>query len=533
MSLDILRRSQSWFTRGVLILLAVTFVFGFGFSITNFGTGESVPQGTAAEVNGEKIPLLEFYKARDTFYRQIRQQQGELPEGALNFIGITALNQLIDLKLLAQKSRELGFRVTDEELSEVIRSNPAFQVDGQFIGAEAYKNYIEQALNETVGEFETKYREELLAQKLVNFINSTSKVTDEELVNLYKMQSEKANLYFVRFSPEDFIGSFSLNDEEVENYYEEHKSEFKTQELRTISYLTLSPEDLKKSVSVSEEEIKTYYSAYPNEFKSEKNEVRSFSEVRKEIEEKIYKQREESVRAELLKKLEEQILNESLSKIAEENGLERVNESEQFSATTNSADIPPQIIQRAFSVGEGEKTLSQVGDSIWVVEVSKIAPSHEKDLKQAKEEVVHQLKSVKAKEAAKAKAEEVLGEAKTSGEGLEKIAKSLGLKLEETGYFARTGNILKISSDDLKIDAFSLEDKNPIASKVYSADDKFYVVSLKEKQDVNPREFEEKKAQLKEAELSKRKRELYLDWVQKLRQESKIVVNENLFTPQG
>jgi peptidyl-prolyl cis-trans isomerase D len=533
MSLDLLRRSQSWLTRGVLILLAITFIFGFGFSLTNFGTGGSVPQGTAAEVNGEKIPLPEFYKARDIFYRQIRQQQGEIPERTLNFIGITALNQLIDLKLIVQKAKQLGFRITDEELSETIRSNPAFQVDGQFIGAEAYKSYVEQALNETVGEFESKYREELLAQKLVSFINTTAKITDEELLNLYKMQNEKVNVYFVSFSAGNFMGSFSPSEEEIKNYYEEHKSKFKTQEHRSIRYITLSPEDLKKRVNLSEEEIKAYYEAYPNEFKSEKNEVRPFSEVRNEIEMKIHKQREESVRTELLKKLEEQIEKESLSKIAEENGLEKVKESKPFSANTNSADIPPQITQRAFSIGEGEKTLFQAGDSIWVIELTKIIPSHLEELEEAKEEVVQELKSVKAKEAAQSKAEEVLNKAKTSGEGLEKIAKPLGLKLEETGYFARTENIPEISSDDIKIDAFSLGDKNPVASRVYSAHDKFYVISIKEKQGVNLKEFEEKKNELKESELSKRRRELYLDWIQRLRQEAKIVVNENLFTPQG
>ncbi|MBI2485663.1 MAG: peptidylprolyl isomerase [Deltaproteobacteria bacterium] len=533
MSLDLLRRSQSWLTRGVLILLAITFIFGFGFSITRLGSIKSVPQGTAAEVNGEKIPLPEFYKARDIFYRQIRQQHGEIPERTFNFIGIAALNQLIDLKLMAQKAKQLGFRITDEELSETIRSNPAFQVDGKFIGAEAYKSYVEQALNETVGEFESKYREELLAQKLVNFINTTAKVTDEELLNLYKMQNEKVNVYFVSFSPENFMSSFSPTEEEIKDYYEEHKREFKTQELRSIRYITLSPEDLTKRVSLSEEEIKAYYDAYPNEFKSEKNEVRPFSEVRNEIEVKIHKQREESVRTEFLKKLEEQIQKESLSKIAEENGLEKVKESKPFSATANSADTPPQIIQRAFSIGEGEMTFSQVEDNIWVIELTKIVPSHLEELEEAKEEVIQELKSVKAKEAAQSKAEEVLNKAKTSGEGLEKIAKSLGLKLEETGYFARTGNIAEISTDDLQIDAFSLADKNPLASKVYSAHDKFYVISLKEKQGINPKEFEEKKTELKESELSKRRRELYLDWIQKLRQESKIVVNENLFTPQG
>ncbi|MGH7889271.1 MAG: SurA N-terminal domain-containing protein [Thermodesulfobacteriota bacterium] len=532
MGLELLRRSQSWFTRGILILLAITFIFGFGFSITNFGSGGAVPQGTAAEVNGEKIPLLEFYKARDTFYRQVRQQQGEIPEGYINFIGITALNQLIDLKLLVQKAKELGFKITDEELSEVIRSNPAFQVDGQFIGSEAYKSYVEQALNETVGEFETKYREELLAQKLVNFINSSAKITDEELINLYKMQNEKVNLFFVALFPEDFTSSFSPNEDEVGKYFDDHKSEFKTQELRSIRYITLSPDDLKKRLSVSEEEMKAYYDAYPDEFKSEKNGVRPFSEVRNEIEQTIQEQRDESTRAEVVKNLEQLIQKESLSKIAELNGLEKVKESKPFTASANLADIPPQIIERSFSMKVLEKTVTPVEDTIWITEVAKITPSHQKDLKEAKEEVVEQLKSSRAKTAARSKAEEILSKAGTSGEGLEKAARLLGFEVDDTGYFARTGNVPKINSDDLKIDAFSLDNNNPLASRLYTADDKFYVVSLKEKQGINQKEFEEKKAELKDTELSRRKRELYLDWVQRLRQESKIVVNESLFTPQ-
>jgi len=533
MGLELLRRSEGWFTRGVLILLAITFIFGFGFSITNFGTGGAVPQGTAADVNGEKITLLEFYKARDTFYKRIRQQQGEIPEGYVNFIGITALNQLIDLKLLVQKAKELGFKVTDEELSEIIRSNPAFQVDGQFIGSEAYKSYVEQTLSETIGEFEAKYREELLVQKLVNFINSSAKVTDEELINLYKMQNEKVNLLFVALSPKDFIGSISPNEDEVRKYFDDHKSEFKTQELRSIRYITLSPDDLKKRLSVSEEEIKAYYDAYQDEFKSEKNETRPFSEVRNDIEQKIQEQRHESARTELLKNLEQLIQKESLSKIAELNGLEKVKESEPFSSSANLADIPPQIIERSFSTKVGEKILTPVGDTTWITEVTKVEPSRQKGLNEAKEEVVEQLKSSRAKEAARSKAEEILNKAGTNREGLEKTALSAGLNVDETGFFARTDNVPKINSDDLKIDAFSLDNDSPLASKLYTGDDRFYVVSLEEKQAVNPKEFEEKKVELKETELSRRKRELYLDWVQRLRQESKIVVNESLFTPQG
>src|SRR5919109_768440 len=103
MILDFLRKREGWFTKFILIILAITFIFGFGFGLVNFGSGGSVPQGTAAEVNGEKIPILDFYRVRDNLYRQYRQQ-GEIPEEARSFVDQLALEQLIDLKLLSQKA---------------------------------------------------------------------------------------------------------------------------------------------------------------------------------------------------------------------------------------------------------------------------------------------------------------------------------------------------------------------------------------------------------------------------------------------
>src|ERR1700757_106432 len=152
MLLDIFRKRQGWFIKGILIVVAITFVLGFGFSYSRFGSGNRVPQHSAAEVNGEGISLLEFYKAKDHLRRQY--QQSGAPEEALNynFIGIAALDQLINLKLLSQKAKELGFRITDRELSESIKSDPAFQADGQFIGVQGYRRLIEQGLDESVAD---------------------------------------------------------------------------------------------------------------------------------------------------------------------------------------------------------------------------------------------------------------------------------------------------------------------------------------------------------------------------------------------
>ena len=532
MLLDLLRKSQNWFVKGILFLLAITFALGFGFNYSRFGFGGKVAQGNAAQVNGEGIPILEFYRARDRLRRQY--QQNGAPEEVLNysFIGIAALNQLIDLKLLPQKAKELGFRVTDQELGESIKSAPAFQVDGRFIGGQAYRSYVEQSLNESVADFEKGYRDELLAQKLLNFIFDTANIADDELFNIYRIRNEKVNLYFVNFSPEDFKGSFSWSEEDIKKYYENHRSEFKVPELRRIRYIVFGPEDFENKISVSQDEIAAYYGEHQDEFKSGGGEPRPLSEVKEEIVGKIKKRGANALLGEFVQKLRELLNKKSLDEIAKADGLKRVNEAGLFSATANPKGVPPQVVEKAFSVKKGEKAFSQSGDKLYGIEVADVIPSRERGLKEVENEVREQLSDSKAKEGAESKANEVLKNVHP-GEGLEKTARSLGLNLEETGYFSRVEAVPKINSDEVKVDAFLLTNKNPVAPRVYGAANKFYAVSLKGRQEADSKEFMEKKAELKENELSQRKRHLYTDLVRELRQMSKIAINQNLISPQG
>src|SRR3990172_9230351 len=533
MILDMFRRSQAWFTKGILIVLAITFAFGFGFSFSNFGFGGKVPEGTAAAVNGEKISLLDFYRARERIRSQYRESG--VPEEALNqnFIDMTALNQLIDLRLLSQKAKELGFRVTDEELSEAIRSNPVFQVDGQFIDANEYRAFVEQRLNQSVSDFEKSYREELLAQKLVKLMFETFNVTDEELFNTYKTRNEKVNLNFVVISPEDFKDYYTPNMEEIKKYYENNKSEFKTSELRSVRYLTISPDDFIDRVDVSQEEIKSYYEAHPDKFRSNENESRPLSEVKGEVEVDIKKEGGKALFREFLENLKESVDKKSIDEITKENGLGEIKVIGPISVTAKLDDIPSKVVEKAFTIKQGEKTFAQVGEKIYIIQVYDVIPTREKTLNEAEGEISERLRSMKGKEVAKAKANDLLNRAKINGGNLEEVAKTLGLKLQETGYFSRLEGVPEINSDEINKDAFFLEKKNPLASKPYEADEKIYIVSLKEEQDVDPKRFEEEKDQIREEELSQRRRELYIDWIQRLRQESKININEKLLQSQG
>ena len=107
MSLDLIRTQHSWFTKGILILLAVTFVLGFGFSVSDFGIMGSSSGDSAAQVNGEKIPLTEFYRYRDNFRRQ-NPQLSQLSPAEAERVNIRILNHMIDEKLLSQKQGSLA-----------------------------------------------------------------------------------------------------------------------------------------------------------------------------------------------------------------------------------------------------------------------------------------------------------------------------------------------------------------------------------------------------------------------------------------
>ncbi|MEE8298036.1 MAG: SurA N-terminal domain-containing protein, partial [Thermodesulfobacteriota bacterium] len=65
MNLDMIRRRHRWLTLGVLFFISVAFIFGIGSFVTGFGTSTGAPSGSAAEVNGEEISMVQYALVRD------------------------------------------------------------------------------------------------------------------------------------------------------------------------------------------------------------------------------------------------------------------------------------------------------------------------------------------------------------------------------------------------------------------------------------------------------------------------------------
>ena len=533
MSLDLIRNQHSWFTKGILILITVTFVVGIGYQLADWDTLTGVPNRTAAKVNGEDIGLVNFYTFRDNLRKQLNQE-GELPPGYEEQIDMIALNQLINMKLLAQKANDLGFKVTDGELNEAITTNPAFQIDGRFVGKEMYENYIRQALNQDVGSFENSYREDLLVEKLRKFIEETTIVTDESLLNSYNKQNEKINLYYIPFKSGDYAKAYSPTDEDIDKYYQAHKSNYMTPEIRTFKYTTIDPENFEKSIKVTKDEISSYYNAYSEEFTSDDGNTKPLSEVKAEIESKLKAQRGEVLRQQFISELQDpEAENKNLDDIASEYSA-TVNESAPVSAKESLQVFPPSVVRRAYGLDKGTTAVIPVGTSLWVVVTKEITPPREETLEESKDQVIADLKREKSNEIARKKAQEALSSLKrVKKENLQAEAKKLGLELKETGYFSRMDRVPDINAPDIQSKAFDIDEESAVGSKVYGDANIFYIVSVKDKQKADEETFELTKAQLKDEELVKQQSEIIRNMIIEMRRQSEILPNPELFPAQG
>lgn len=532
MSLDIIRSKNAWFVRGVLILLAVIMVLGLGFMSDDFAGMMSTPVNVAAEVNGEEISAADFSIMRDIIKAQLSPNTELTPDQMLQLNAI-ALNQLINTKLLAQKAEELGIRVTDEELVESITTNPAFQIDGKFVGGEMFANFIRQTRNQSVEDFEATYREEMLADKMSSIIQNTAVVTDENLLSVYTMENEKVNIAYIQLSAEDFASQENPTEDEIKSYYEKNKAKFVMPESRKIRYVKLTPEAFESSIQVTDEEINSYYSAYTDEFQTEDGKVRPIEEVKGDIEAKLKAGRAEAARQRLSGETGSASAK-SVDAVAAEYSAGPVLEAGPFGMGGILEDVPPIITRRAFETESGQTFLTPVGSTVWAVEVTEITPKREQTFEEAKEEATFALKEEKAASKASEKAAEIVKQLNAAGRAnLSAEAKKLGLEMKETGYFSRRDNVPGIGSTELRTDAFQIDPKLAVSNKVYTNGEYFYIVSFKDKQGASMDEFQQKKEEIRANQLDRQRAEIMQNWLQDMRRRAEIIPNAQLFPAQG
>ena len=203
--------------------LAILFALQWGPGSQGCDTGRLPEPETAATVNGQPIPLREFAKNYAQQAEQFRRQG--VPSEMLKQFGIQkqVIDQLVNTELLAQAAEKKGVAADNEDLVKLLREAPAFQKDGKF-DPETYKMFVREYEGSTEVQFEDKLRRQLSAQRLLDLVESSVVVSEDEVKARYLKEGNSANATFVRFTPTMFVDQVKApKPAELEAWAKEHE----------------------------------------------------------------------------------------------------------------------------------------------------------------------------------------------------------------------------------------------------------------------------------------------------------------------
>lgn len=179
--LEIMRSHKffSVFLLGVVtFMIIVTFVFwGIGGSGPSSGKA-----GIVAEIEGEPIPLDEFWRA----YKRVRETYPNEEEIKKLNLKENVLNALIDRKVIIIAAQEAGITVTEKELQNEILQLPYFQRNGVF-DQQIYERSLQ--LNRlTPQTFEEQLKNDMLFSKMGRLIQETVEFSSTEMQTIESLK---------------------------------------------------------------------------------------------------------------------------------------------------------------------------------------------------------------------------------------------------------------------------------------------------------------------------------------------------------
>jgi len=197
-----------------------------------------------------------------------KQLKDNLTRSMINQLGIAeqVLQGMVSSMIIDSEAEKLNLSVNESELKNAIRSYPAFQRDGRFIGSEEYERLL--AYNQIqVREFEDGLKKELLADKMKDLLSAGLVLDMGTLEEEYRKENDKAELEYIAFKSDAVKEEPALSASELQDFYANNKNMFKSPEKRSGQALLLKFADFKKNIKVQEKDAFAYYQGNKNMFK--------------------------------------------------------------------------------------------------------------------------------------------------------------------------------------------------------------------------------------------------------------------------
>ncbi len=444
-------RAQGIVIWTIVGLIIITFaLFGLSSYLTD---SASV---SVATINGAEVSPNDFQRAYQNYQQRLQQQLGDKYRPELfqeDKIKKEVLNMLIQQELLNQELDQAGFRASPEQVVKRIAAMEVFQEDGKF-SPERYKQILNnQRINSLV--FEQQIARDLAEQQLTAGMLLSAFVTDDELNRLARLQNQKRELSYLLLPKSHYLEKVELNQEEIEQFYNQHRDEFTTPEKVSVEYVELNLDDMSREIEISDEAIADYYAQQRETF-TRLPEQRRASHILINVE----NAEAEPAALEKLKTIQEKLAaGEDFSKLAKEF-------SDDIGSAREGGDLgffgrgamDKAFEDAAFSLKKGEVSepvRSRFGYHL--IKLTDIQEAKIAKLEDLKESIRHDLQIQQAEQAFYEAVDKLNNLSYEIPDSLAPVAESLGVELKKSPLFTRQGGEGLFASPKLVSVAFSDE----------------------------------------------------------------------------
>lgn len=472
----------------IVILISIPFAL---WGVNEYFSAAS--QVIVAEVNGDELELKEFQQGYQRYRQQLQSLLGGQIPASFNEDRLKeqSLNQMVAALLEQQAAAEAGMRVGDRQISKTIQSLPAFQRDGKF-ARDLYERQIE-ANGMTPAVFEENVRRDLMTEQLRQAVADTVFVSKKDVDWVAARDTEKRAIAYITLSADPVKAALQIKEEDVLAYYEKHRDRYMSPELVKILYLELSLTDMAKEVAVNDDALKAYYDAHAANFTVP--EQRRARHVLIQLAKDASASDEALARTRALEILAKARSGQSFETLARER-------SEDLGSKAQGGDLgffgqgvmDPAFEKAVFEMKPGE--LSEPVKSRFgyhIIRLEEIKAGSTKSFDEARADVEKAYRREQAERQYFDQAEQLATLTFENPDTLEIAANELGLSVQESDLFPRTGGAGIAAQEKVFDAAFSPEvlEERGNSEVLELGDDRAVVVRVKEHRPAERRKLDE------------------------------------------
>jgi peptidyl-prolyl cis-trans isomerase D len=418
------KASASWLGKAIMAAVVGFLILAFGV----WGIGDifrGYGHSTFAKIGNSEIGIEQFRQAYNDRLQQVgRELRRPITPAQAHELGIEQqiVNQLVAEAAIDEKARQMGLRLSNEEVGRLIMNDPAFRgPTGQF-DRQRFEYLIHNA-GYSEQRFTAEQRRVTLRRQVSMAIGGDVPAPKTTAEALDRFENEQRAVEYVVLGPAQAGEIAPPTPEQLAKYFDERKVLFRAPEYRKVVLLSVSPADVAATIEVSDADARRYYDDHRTQYGTPE---------KRQVQQIVFANAEEAKSGadKLAGGTTFEALATELGKAAGDINLGLVAKTEL---------VDPAIADAAFSLPEGGVSAPVKGRfGTVLVHVVKIEPEKVRPFEQVEGQIRHDLALERAKPAMQNLYDKVEDE-RASGLSLEEVGKKLKLNARTIDAIDRSG----------------------------------------------------------------------------------------------